>query len=532
VSHSSRGPLARAALVAAAAALAAPALAFPQGLTPQQRAGKRIYLEGESPTGEEITALLGRDDTPLPATSMPCGSCHGEDGLGREEGGARPPAITWSELVKPYGHVHPDGRKHPRFDARSLSRAVTEGLDPAGNVLEPTMPRYRISAADLASLTAYLKVLDKDRDPGVAETELRLGTVLPTAGPQAEVGRAMRAALEARLAEANDAGGVNGRRVTLVVEGYDPAGGRAGALAAARRLALGGKVLALVSGFFPVAEDDVFALAAKAGVPLVGPFTLFATQPQSPNPWVFHLLAGVREQARVLVDFAAGRAPGGAAAARVAIVHADEPRLAEAAAAAKAQAARRGVTEIETIAYAPGRLPPALARDLAARRVGAVIFLGDDAELAALIAAAREAGFTPDLLLPGTLAARAAIEAPPELEGHLFLAYPTLPADETPEGRARLARLAAKGAGGNRAAAIQADAAAGVAIEALRRTGRSVSRRALVASLEALYAYAPGLVPPITFGPARRIGALGAYVVAVDPRARAFRPVGGWQGLE
>ncbi|BDG04028.1 ABC transporter substrate-binding protein [Anaeromyxobacter oryzae] len=519
------------ALLAALAALAAPAAAV--DLTPQERAGKRIYLQGESASGGEISALIGRDDLALPATSMPCGSCHGEDGLGRAEGGARPPTIIWSELVKPYGHVHPGGRKHPRYDASSFARSVKEGLDPAGNALDPTMPRYRMSAGDLASLAAYLRRLEEDRDPGVGETELRVGTLLPAAGPAAGAGRAMSAALEARLAEVNATGGVNGRRVKLVVEGYDPAGGAAAAVAGARRLLERGQVLAVVSGFFPSAEQEVFALAAKAEVPIVGPFTLFASQPESPNPWVFHLLSGVREQARALAEFAAGRL--GPERPPVAVLSPAGPPgagLADAASAAKVQLARRGFAAIESVAYGPAQLGPSLARDLAAKGVRAVIFLGDDADVARLAEAARVAAWTPDLLLPGALVARAALEVPPALEGHVFLAYPTLPTDEKPDGRARLATLAAHGTSGHRAVVIQADGAAAVLLEALRRTGRRVSRRALVASLEALYELDVGLLPPLTFGPSRRVGALGAYVVAVDLKERTFRPVGGWQGVE
>jgi hypothetical protein len=241
-------------------------------------------------------------------------------------------------------------------------------------------------------------------------------------------------------------------------------------------------------------------------------------------------LRDVREQARVLADFAAGRL--GPARPPVAVVHAADPRLEEAAAAARAQLEQRGFTAIESVGYAPGALPPATARDLAAKGVRAVIFLGDDAAFAALAGAARDAGWTPDLLLPGALVARAALEAPRELQGHVFLAYPTLPVDEKPEGRARLAKLAARGTTGQRAAVIQADGAATVLLEALRRTGRAVSRRALVARLEALYQFDPGLLPQLTFGPSRRVGALGAYLVGVDLEERTFRPVGGWQVLE
>ncbi|HEY6099303.1 MAG TPA: ABC transporter substrate-binding protein, partial [Anaeromyxobacter sp.] len=134
-----------------------------------------------------------------------------------------------------------------------------------------------------------------------------MGTVLPTAGQNAEIGRAMRTVLETDLAALNRGGGLNGRKLRLVVGGYDGSRGPEAAIAAARRLVTGGRVLALVSGFFPAAEQQVFDLAEKEHLPIVGPLTLYASQAGPANPWVFHLLGGVREQARVLVDFAAER---------------------------------------------------------------------------------------------------------------------------------------------------------------------------------------------------------------------------------
>ena len=44
----------------------------------------------------------------------------------------------------------------------------------------------------------------------------------------------------------------------------------------------------------------------------------------------------------------------------------------------------------------------------------------------------------------------------------------------------------------------------------------------LITTLEGLYEYDTGLMPRITFGPNRRIGALGAYVVTIDPEKKLF----------
>ncbi len=47
-------------------------------------------------------------------------------------------------------------------------------------------------------------------------------------------------------------------------------------------------------------------------------------------------------------------------------------------------------------------------------------------------------------------------------------------------------------------------------------------------SLEKLYEFQTGLTPRITYGPNRRIGALGAHIVTVDLENKNFAPVGKW----
>src|SRR5438067_3927554 len=78
-------------------------------LTLAEEHGKHIYLRGTSPSGQGITALLGKTDTEVPASVLTCASCHGYDGRGKPEGGVAPSNITWEALTKPYGITHPSG---------------------------------------------------------------------------------------------------------------------------------------------------------------------------------------------------------------------------------------------------------------------------------------------------------------------------------------------------------------------------------------------------------------------------------------
>jgi hypothetical protein len=58
-----------------------------------------------------------------------------------------------------------------------------------------------------------------------------------------------------------------------------------------------------------------------------------------------------------------------------------------------------------------------------------------------------------------------------------------------------------------------------------------LSRERLIQALEGFYNYQTGLTPPITYGPNRRIGAMGAYIVMVDLKEKKFVPVSGWVAI-
>jgi ABC-type branched-subunit amino acid transport system substrate-binding protein len=521
-----------------AALLVAPALAAAAGPQPATAgdpaaaraalvaAGRTIYREGVSPSGGEITAMVGGDLSPVPGAALPCASCHGEDGLGRPEGAVVPSVVTWSELTRPGGHHHP-GRSHAPFDARSAIRSVALGVDPDGHELDAAMPRYSMARRDEEALLAYLQVLEWQLDPGVTAEAVRLGTVLPSAGRLAGAGAAMRAALEAAVADANAGGGLNGRKVVLVVEGFDA--DREDGLAAARRLLAGPPIFALVSGFVPGAEDGVAALAEEGGVPFVGPFTPFSAG--GAGHYTFHVLPGLVEQAGVLATWAAARPE--LAATRAVVLHAEGAPFAAAAEGALSAARGKGWKGVEAQVTGPDGPGAEQVERLKASGVGTVFLLGDDAALAGLLQRADAVAWAPWVLAPGTLAARAAAGAPASFEGRIHLAYPSRPADLGEAARARLAGLASAGAPArHQAAQVSALSAFSVLAEGLRRTGRQLSRARLVAALEGLSDHQTGLTPPVTYGPRRRVGARGGYVVAVEVQRQQLRPVSGWVRLD
>src|SRR5918999_5686866 len=116
-------------------------------LTDSERRGKQIFLRGTSPSGGEIAGRIGETD--VPAATATCGGCHGMRGEGKTEGGVTAGSLTWSNLIKPYGHTHTTGRKHGPFTESSFTRAVVNGLDSDGNDLLTVMPRYKLSPEEM-----------------------------------------------------------------------------------------------------------------------------------------------------------------------------------------------------------------------------------------------------------------------------------------------------------------------------------------------------------------------------------------------
>lgn len=494
------------------------------GLTPSERRGKELYLRGTSAAGREVLAYLGDASLEVPAGTVTCGSCHGLHGEGKTEGGVVPGNLTWEVLTKPYGHTHASGRKHQPFDDAALARALTKGVDPSGNRLASVMPRYDFTREELTDLTAYLKRLAADHDPGLNEKTITVGSLLPAAGPQDELGRAMRAVIDSYFAEVNAQGGIYGRRVELrfgELTGGD-------ARAQAERFLEREQVFAMTGGVMAGAEEELTRLAAEREVPVVGPFTLFPQTAVPLNRQVFYLFSGLEEQSRALVDFAGEKSPDAKSSA-AALVYAEEDLPAGVGAAVEQQFRKDGWKNVRVLKYRHEGFDAArLARE--ASQTGVLLFLGSGAEEKALLAEAAKANWTPTVLLPGPLSGPEVFNAPAGFRQKIFLAFPSSPSDQTRDGVAEFRAFAERHQLPPRhfAAQLSAYCAAKILFEGLKRAGRDLSREKLIEALEGLYEFDTGLTPPITYGPNRRVGADGAYVIAVDLTNRQFVPASKW----
>lgn len=507
-----------------------PALAA-DSLTAVELRGKQIYVQGTSPSGKDILAYLGEASLEVPGSAMACANCHGFDGQGKPEGGVTPSNLTWEVLSKPYGLAHADGRKHPAYTERGLELAITRGLDPAGNKLQNVMPRYQMSAQDLTDLVAYLKRLGKDRDPGITENKITIGSALPATGALAEMGQAVKAVTTAFFTELNSQGGIYNRRVELkFVDTLDtPAGTRANI----ERLLTDDQVFAMISAFIAGSEKEILPLLSERSVPLIGPLTLYPQTTLPLNRGVFYLLSGVDEQARAMVAFAAKKPE--LKQAHVAVVYPQSEVYANVLKAIKAEGEKHRLAAPQAYEYAVGRFDAAgLAKQLKQSNQDVLFFLGSSEEVLSFMQEAEKLEWFPTIFLPSANAGAGIFAAPARFDGKLFFSFPTSPDDQDAEGMKEFRSLAEKYQLPKKhlAAQISAYAAARILVEALKRAGKDVSREKLIQVLEGLYEYRTGLTPAITYGPNRRIGAMGAYVVTIDLKNQQFVPASGWINVD
>ena len=135
---------------------------------------------------------------------------------------------------------------------------------------------------------------------GVTDSEIRIGQFAAQTGPAAELGKRMQLGIQAHFTAVNSAGGINGRKLTLVSrdDGYEPEK----AAAAAKALIEEDKVFALIGSVgTPTTLAAVPAINA-AGIPLIGPFTGAQALREPFNRNIFHVRASYFDETERIVQ--------------------------------------------------------------------------------------------------------------------------------------------------------------------------------------------------------------------------------------
>ncbi len=175
-----------------------------------------MYREGILPSGKVMVGFI-RGDVEVDSSAFSCSNCHLRAGLGSVEGGIVTPPVTGNKLYKPYRR--PPSREdlpehagrikyaetvqeRPAYTRESLAVAIRSGTDPAGQVFNQVMPRYRLSDRDLSILISYLEMLSSEPSPGASAEEFSFATIVADDVSQ-EDRQALLAPLQAFIAQKN-----------------------------------------------------------------------------------------------------------------------------------------------------------------------------------------------------------------------------------------------------------------------------------------------------------------------------------------
>jgi len=343
---------------------------------------------------------------------------------------------------------------------------------------------------------------------GVHDDALVLGMVASFTGSNKERGRAMRIGWETAIAEANDAGGINGRKLRLVAydDGYDPA--RTGP--AMKEVVEGQGAFAIVGNVGTAtsavaapycAEKDCVFFGALSGADVL--------RKTPPDRLVFNFRASLAAEAaaavRYLVDVRR------LAAHRIAVLAQDDDFGRSGQRGALEQLGAYGVAEADVLTLSYPRntadVRDAIAKLKArAADVVAVVMVATYKPAATFVRKTKDArlnltyttvsadsnGLSEELVLSG--------------EGYTdrvlltqVVPVPTSGATTLIRYRKELERRAPGEKPGS--TSLEAWIGAQIFLEALKRAGRDLDTAKLVAALEGIHDWDLGIGGPISFGP-------------------------------
>jgi len=128
--------------------------------------GERIYYTGTNDDG--ISVPYEEGPKWFQRRKIGCVACHGENGKGGYliwPSLKMAPDVRYDSLVKKE-HVHGDRIEiHPRYTDDLIRRALTEGINAAGESLDIVMPRWKLTDRDFADLIDYLRQLSAGIEP-------------------------------------------------------------------------------------------------------------------------------------------------------------------------------------------------------------------------------------------------------------------------------------------------------------------------------------------------------------------------------
>ena len=325
---------------------------------------------------------------------------------------------------------------------------------------------------------------------GITSSQVTIGQTVALSGSVGEHGRALALGAQAYFDKVNRAGGVQGRRIALVT--LDDAGDSKRAEENARKLILEEKVLALFSGAEGGPCVAATAAAGKLGVPVVGCAGGSPELREPFDPFSFPIRAAHLDEFDKLVGYAA--LFGGK---RIGFVYSDSDTGRKHLANVRRLAERHGVALALALPLPSGKEafdPDRIAAEIEKARIDAVLNHGSYGQYAEIIRAAKKQRSRTQFLAVNSGAQQMVRLLDGDARGLIFTQVVPFPWFEvTPIVQEYREALKAQTPRTEPSfSSLEGFINAKVLVEALRRSGRKLTREGFVAALESMRGYDVG----------------------------------------
>ena len=364
---------------------------------------------------------------------------------------------------------------------------------------------FRIPLVALLSLLLLPGAARAAPVPGVTDTEITIGITGPLSGPAAAWG-SIAMASEAYAAYVNAQGGVNGRKLKIVLkdDGYNP--GRA----VANFNEMKDSVFAVIGTVGTSVLNANKDLVAEAGLPLVYPLgnvQVFAKQPKDKVKTVFQVYPDYADEAEFLV----GQAAKLENVKKIALFGQNDDYGKQGLDGVKRALPKNpGVSLVGEVFYeVTDRELGTQANKLKESGAEAVLLYATPVHAANIVKEMAKVGYRPKIFASFTLYDRDTMF---RLVGDLWEGayYDSALALRGEPAADRIIEIVVKNdpkLKGREGFCVQGGADVIILVEGLKRAGRDLTREKFLAALETIKDFTEdGLVPGVTFGPNRHHG--------------------------
>ena len=320
-------------------------------------------------------------------------------------------------------------------------------------------------------------------EPGVSETQVRLGMVNAQTGAASGLGRAMLDGATAVFQEANRSGGIHGRSIELVVadDGYDPDR----AISETLRLVEEKQVFALFGNVGTPTTNAVIPIVQEMQVPLVGAFTGAMTLRRPVVHEIINFRASYDDESDALVQYFASRG-----VKRFGVLYQDDGFGNAVLDGTVRALQRRGMELVAKGAFQRGTT--AVKAGLAAligHDLQAVVMAGPYTPVAAFVREARQVGLKAELATVSFVGTDSLLQLLGTEGNNIVISQVVpLPDDATLPIAADCAALLARHVPAARLSFVSFEGciSATLMVAALRRAGADLTREGLIRSFETL----------------------------------------------